>query len=482
MELEYSANLRWVLGATIVVYVVAMYGLAWFAKGKIHNSEDYLVAGRRLPLSLAWMTILATWFGAGTLLAATDEVRLTGLQGATLDPLGAGVCLLLVGMFMAGPMWRMKLLTLCDMFRERFGRTAELLSAVVLVPSYLGWVAAQFVALAGMLELFFGLDPQWGLLLVAVIGTGYTLMGGMWSVTLTDAVQIILVLLGLLVLLAVVLLQLGDGSALSGLRHLMASTPPDRLELIPRESTAKFMDWLTVFAIGSMGNMASQDLMQRVFASKNETIARRGLYVAGVAYLVFGSIPVILGLAAPILLPDMAEKSVLAILVHEFLSPPLAIVFTLVLMSAVLSTIDSAILAPASVVAQNLLPRLTLASPLLLDRLSVLGVAACSLALAYRGERAYALLEESYALGLVGLFVPMMLGIYTLPRSGAPAIASMLVGMLVWGVHFYFEWEVFLPTVAWIGVLAIPAKLAATAIALFAYFVCEPPWRMRRAV
>ena len=249
-SLQIHPSLKWMLAAAILVYVAGIYGIAWFAQTKVHNNEDYIVAGRRLPWSLSWMTILATWFGAGTLLAVADEVRSVGVRAAALDPFGAGCCLLFVGAFVAAPMWRLKLLTVSDYFARRWGRPAELLSAGILVPSYFGWIAAQFVALAGMLQLFFNIDPTWGILMVATVGTGYTLMGGMWSVTLTDAVQIAFVLVGLVVMLVVCLNRVGAGSAAAGLQQIWTSTPPQRLVLIPHDSSAELLNWLSVFAVG----------------------------------------------------------------------------------------------------------------------------------------------------------------------------------------------------------------------------------------
>ncbi|MCA9212568.1 MAG: sodium:solute symporter family protein [Planctomycetales bacterium] len=477
--MDISVQLRWALAGTIVFYVVAMYALSWIAQKKIHDNQDYLVAGRRLPLSLAWMTLLATWFGAGTLITATDEVRDNGVTAATLDPLGAGVCLLLAGVFVAAPLWRMQLLTFCDLFRERFDARAEFCSALISVPSYFGWIAAQFYALAAMLELFFNIDPNLGLLMVAVVGTGYTLMGGMWSVTLTDAVQIVLILVGLVVLAVTVLLHLGDGSLPLGLAELKNQTAAEHLELIPSESTAALLGWLSVLVVGALGNLTAQDLLQRIFAARSEKVARHACYVAGTVYLTMGTIPVGLGLASAILFPDAAEQGVMATLAQEFLSPPLAIIFTLVVMSAILSTIDSALLGPASIVAQNILPRFTSVQPLLLNRLAVVGVGLCSLGVAYMGEDAYSLLEQSYSLGLVGLFVPMMFAIYTHPRNAVPALASMVAGTLVWAIHFVLGWDWFLEGVALVGRWQLPMALSATAISLAAYLVCEPPWRMR---
>jgi Na+/proline symporter len=157
-SLDLSPELTWFLGGTILLYVVGMYGLALAVRSRIHSTEDFLVAGRRLPLSLAWATLLATWFGAGTILAVTQEVTRDGLRPAALDPIGAGFCLIIAGLFFARPLWKMGLLTLSDFYRRRFGPRAEILSACILVPSYFGWVAAQLVALAGLLELLCGID------------------------------------------------------------------------------------------------------------------------------------------------------------------------------------------------------------------------------------------------------------------------------------------------------------------------------------
>lgn len=471
-------SLQRILGVTMVVYLIVMYAIGYIAQQRIHNTEDFLVAGRRLPLSLAWMTLLATWFGAGTLLTAADEVRHEGLRAAALDPFGAGACLLFAGLFVAAPMWRLKLLTVPDLFRRRFGPTSELLSALILVPSYFGWIAAQFVALAGMLELFFQIPVAAGLPIVAAVGTGYTLMGGMWSVTLTDAVQIALVLAGLVVMAGVSLLELGGGDLWGGLVRLGTETSPDKLTLIPTATWTMLIGWIGVFAVGALGNVPGQDLMQRVFASDSERTARRACLVAGVIYLTFGLLPLVLALAGDLLVPSEMTTAILPALAHDFLSPPLAVIFVVVLLSAILSTIDSAILAPAAVLSHNVVGRLRPggADTLRSNRVAVLFVAACSLLAAYAGESAYSLLEDAYALTLVGLFVPMMLGLYSRPRGDRAAIASMLVGSGVWATHFVLDWEHFLPPLVEPMGWQLPVSLTAALCSLLAYAACELPW------
>ncbi|PQO45837.1 sodium:solute symporter [Blastopirellula marina] len=477
--MEIGVGLKWTLGIVIAVYVIVMYILAVVAQGKVESSEDYIVAGRKLPLSLAWMTLLATWFGAGTLLTAADEVNAEGLQAAALDPLGPGFCLLLAGMFFAGPLWRMKLLTLPDLYRRKYGSFAEIVSSLIMIPSYFGWIAAQYIALAKMLELYFGLDLTIGIAAVAIVGTGYTVAGGMWSVTLTDAVQISLVLLGLIVLTAVVLWEIGEGRLIAGYARVLAETPGEHLQWIPQHSVSAFWQWAAVLMVATLGNLPGQDLMQRVFAAKSARVAQAACFIAGGAYLTFGLIPVGLGLAAN-LLPHDIEASVLPTLAAAFLSPPVAIIFVLALMSAVLSTIDSAIIAPSSVLAQNLLSRWTRVEPLLLNRIATLIVATGALIMAYSGETAYGLLETAYAMTLVGLFVPLTLGIYTEPRNRWSGVASMLAGTGVWVLHQAWGYEAFLEP--WLGeTFPIPLEIAATAISLLAYLCFEPPWRMQWA-
>lgn len=471
-------SLKWLLGISTILYVIVMYVIGYIAQRKVHNAEDFLVAGRRLPLSLAWMTLLATWFGAGTLLGAADEVRTGGLRAVALDPVGAGFCLLLAGLFVAGPMWRMKLLTIPDFFQRKFGRTAELIASIVLVPSYFGWIAVQFTALAGMFELFFDIPIQYGVVIVAIIGTGYTLMGGMWSVTLTDALQISLVLGGLIVMAVVVLMELGSGDVGAGWSRLGNEADPSMLVLIPTETFRELLEWTSLFLIGALGNLPGQDLMQRVFSSNSEKTAKRACLIAGIAYLVFGAIPLMLGLAGNLLFPAEIESKILPTLAHAFLHPVVAVIFVVALLSAVLSTIDSAILAPASVLAQNIFPRFGFSDTLKTNRFAVLLIASCSLGVAFMGKKVFELLEGSYSLMLVGLFVPMMLGIYSRPRSEAPAIAALLTGAITWAVHYLLDWDYILQPFKPFDSWQLPVSLTATVLALLAYFVFEPPWKI----
>jgi Na+/proline symporter len=287
--------------------------------------------------------------------------------------------------------------------------------------------------------------------------------------------QISLVILGLIVLAVHALLGLGDGSLIGGFGRLIHDTPPEMLRPFPTESAAELLDWLAVFAIGALGNIPGQDLMQRVFASRSAKVARRACVLAGIAYLTIGLIPLGLGLVARLSFGDSVERSILPALAHQFMHPASAVIFTIALMSAVLSTIDSAILSPASVLAQNLFEKVNRGRlpSLALNQAAVVLVTAASLGMAYLGEDAYALLEGAYELTLVGLFVPLALGLCLKPRGELPALASMLTGSVLWLVHYGSGWKSFLEPWLLDAGWQLPPSLMTTGSALLVYLFLD---------
>jgi solute:Na+ symporter, SSS family len=456
-------------GIALAAFVVAMFAIAFWARGRIHDVEDYLVAGRRLSWPLATATLFATWFGAGTLLTATDEVSLEGLRAAALEPIGPGLCLILAGLFFAQRLWQMKLITLPDFYRRRFGPRAEIVSSLIMIPGYFGWIAAQFVALAGILEVFWQIPIAHGIWVVAAVGTGYTLLGGMWSVTLTDVVQVVLLLAGLVVLAVIVGAELSGGEGIgAAIARFVGGVPEEQLVLVPLESAGALIGWLSVLAVGALGNIPGQDLAQRIFAARSARIAVSACIVAGVLYVVFGLIPVMTGLSAQLLEIEVGERAILPVIATALMSPLVSTVFVLAIVAAVMSTIDSAILAPSSVLSNNLLAKLwPNSSGITLGRWAVFAVALASVLFSYLGQTAYELLETAYAIGMVGLFVPLALGLYSQRGGEGAALAAMIGGTAVWLVHLMLGWDYFAEP--WLGTLQLPQELVATLIAWIVY-------------
>ncbi len=196
-----------------------------------------------------------------------------------------------------------------------------------------------------------------------------------------------------------------------------------------------------MLVVASLGNLPGQELAQRIMAARSKHVAQRACVIAGVLYVSLGSIPVLIGVAAPLLLPEEQQTAVLQSLALRLFSPVMTVVFVLSVVSVVMSTITSGLLAPATTLAHNLLRHRVSSqvSSLMLCRISVVLVLAASIGVALIGENAYAILEASYAIGLVGLFVPFVAGIYDVKASDRATIAAMITGMAVWSLEFLFE-------------------------------------------
>tara|TARA_R110002095_G_scaffold154388_7_gene134194 strand:+ start:1287 stop:2750 length:1464 start_codon:yes stop_codon:yes gene_type:complete len=429
------------LGTLICVYVVLMMGLGLYAGGRVKNEEDYLVAGRRLPLWLAWGTLLATWFGAATVLGSSEAARAEGVRGTILDPFASGLALIVAGLFFARRLWEMKLLTVGDLFAQKYGRKTEFVSSVVQALGYLPWVAAQYLALAAIMGHFFGIDHTTGIIGAALFVTFLTMIGGMWSVTLTDTVQICVVLVSLVLLGVNFASVMGNGAVTAGIGTTWERTPADLRTLLPEAGLVALLGWFTTWVNGVLGNIPGQDLMQRIFASRSGTVASRACILAGCVYIAFGLLPVGLGLASrqlwPDELPQGSDGQVILAMTEMFLSPAAICLLVVTLLAIVVSTCTSAMLSPAALLSHNLLDRLRWFDDrkLLTNRLSVGFIALASLPLALMTEEILDLLESALAVGLVALLVPFVAGVFLRPRGELPGLLSIGGGSLFWIAH-----------------------------------------------
>lgn len=429
-RLDLPASATTTLAIALGAYLVVLTALSVVAAKKVATQEDYLVAGRNLPLFLCWGTLIATWFGAASMTAATENARSEGLLGVILDPFACSVTLIFAGIFFAAPMWRMKLLTTGDFFRRTYGSTAELIAGCIQVPSYFSWIALQFKALADMQEIYFGIPNHWGIVIACGVTLAYTMIGGMWSVTLTDTLQIAVAFTGLLMLAYSTYSQFGGGSAFAGIDRLIAESDPEVLTILPPPVTATVMAYLGAWATGVFGNIPGQDLQQRIFSAKDEKTAAKACILAGVLYFCFGMIPVSLGLISRIIEPE-SNIGILQIMAGKYLSPTFAVVFVISFTSIVVSTATSAVLAPATILGHNLLGRFAFFKNrgLLLDRTCVFLISMGGFALTFSGESKMGLLDLAISMQLVALFIPLWLGLYGRPKSQWSAILPMVLGI-----------------------------------------------------
>ncbi|MGQ0522639.1 MAG: sodium:solute symporter family transporter, partial [Betaproteobacteria bacterium] len=167
----------------VIAYLVVSIALGLIAAMQVHSARDYITAGRHLPLYVVFATVFATWFGAETVLGISATFVREGLGGLVSDPFGASLCLILVGLFFARPLYRMNLLTIGDFYRQRYNRPVEVVVSICIALSYLGWVSAQITALGLVFNVLTdgAVSREAGMVIGASVVLVYTLFGGMWS-------------------------------------------------------------------------------------------------------------------------------------------------------------------------------------------------------------------------------------------------------------------------------------------------------------
>ena len=432
----------------ILLYLLANILIGWWASRRVRNVGDFVLAGRRLPLPLAAAAMFATWFGSETVLGASSEFVEHGLIGVIEDPFGAALCLLLVGLFYARRLYRMNILTFSDYFGLRFSKKVEFLSAIFLVPSYFGWIAAQLVAMGIVLELVTGLPMEWGVLLCTLVVVAYTYFGGMWAISITDFVQTIVIIAGLGVVGWTLLQDAG------GWDVVVAKQPEGFFRFIPEAGWEHGLEYFAAWITIGLGSIPQQDVFQRLMSAKSERVAVWSSFTGAGLYLVVALLPLLIAMAGKVSHPELLGEDAQGFLPSVMMrhaGPLLQVLFFGALLSAILSTASGAILASAAVLGENILkprlPHLPEKNFLALMRLSVVGVALVSAGMAMMQRNIFELVSQSSALSLVSLFVPLTAGLFWPKASTWGALASMLLGMAVW---LPFEiWGGFGPAIVW---------------------------------
>ena len=425
----------------VILYLLASIGIGLYAATRVHNVKDYVVAGRHLPLYVVTATVFATWFGAETVLGISAKFVKDGLHGIVEDPFGASMCLILVGAFFAAKLYRMNLITIGDYYRARFGRTVEVLTSIAIIISYLGWVAAQILAL-GLVFSFVtqgAISHSEGMVIGAVIVLVYTLFGGMWSVAMTDAFQMTIIVVAMLYL-AWLLSGMAGGAGVV----ISHASQAGKFNFLPEVNSHEIFAFIGAAVTMMLGSIPQQDVFQRVMSAKNEKTAVRGSMLGGSLYFMFAFVPLFLAYCAtlidPAMVNELIEKDTQLILPTLIMNhtPVFAqVMFFGALLSAIMSTASGTLLAPSVTFTENILKSLVGHQSdrhfLWTMRLVVVCFAVAVTLFALTSTASiYEMVGNAYKITLVAAFVPLVSGLYWKRANTQGALFSIVAGVSSW--------------------------------------------------
>jgi Na+/proline symporter len=440
----------------VIAYWIISVGIGLYAATRVHNTRDFAIAGRHLPFYMVTATVFATWFGSETVLGIPAIFLKEGLHGVVADPFGASMCLILVGLFFAAPLYRMNLLTIGDFYKKKFGRSVEVLTTIAIVISYLGWVGAQITALGLVFNVVSGgeiskLAGMW-------IGSGtiliYTFFGGMWAVAITDFIQMIIIVIGMLFIGNEISGQVGGVGVV--VEH---AAQAGKFEFWPALDLKEIIAFAAAWVTMMFGSIPQQDVFQRVQSSKTENIAIWGSVLGGCLYFLFAFVPMFLAYSATMIDPEMVKglidddpQLILPTLVMQHAPLFAQVMFFGALLSAIKSCASATLLAPSVTFSENILKPMIghkLSDHRMLHLMRGVTVAFTILVTLYAmNSKAsiFKMVENAYQVTLVMAFVPLVAGVYWKHSNTQGALGSIFCGLSVWlGISIFGPDDPFIP-------------------------------------
>ena len=393
--------------ACVIVYMAATVAVGIYASTRVHSSKDFMVAGRSLPLYMNFACVFATWFGAETVLSVSARFAHKGMG------------------------------------HLRYGKFVEVVTSLGIACSYLGWTSAQLSALGLVINVLF---PQISLnesiLIGAAIVTVYTLFGGMWSVALTDVVQTAAIVVGLIIVAVLISTKAGGFNVVLAEAHAQG-----KLDLFPHLTASAWMAFIGEFVTMSLGSIPQQDVFQRVTSAKDERTAFIGTLGGGLFYFAFAFVPMFIAFGATVIDPAYVAQfegsnprevqKILPTLILNDTPIWCQVLFFGAVLSAILSTASGTLLAPASLITENVLQQFTKhfsdKTMLWVLRTVLILVAIVSTTISVStNSTMYQMVEGGYKVTLVVAFVPLLCGIYWSKATTQGAVFSILLGVPIW--------------------------------------------------
>lgn len=434
-------------GIAVIGFIILTLGVGIFTMKLIQRSgRRLIVAGKTLPLALVGTMLAAQAVDGNSSLGNAALVFEFGFWAGAVIPLGLGICLLITAAFYAKPLNKMTMFTLPDFYFRRFGNGAEGISGVLMIISFTVLVAGNLAASGFILEIVFGIDFFWGILISALVVVAYTVAGGLFSSAYTNIFQVYLAIGAFWA----GFLFFAGGFSDAPWDVIYNNAPPEFLDLSGLYDVANgaLINWAGILALG-LGDIVALDFMERVFAARNPKTAQRGALMGG-ALTLFTVVPTsMLGIAAFYYLPaDTPPDLALPLLATEHMPFAIGAGILMGVIGASMSTASGGLLAISSVVSRNLIQRIIRRrwmnkepwsdrKLLMITRIVIIPMMVAGAALGYFVPAPGIYLILAFDIVFAGAFAPLTFGLFWKKANMPAAIASLLVGSFL-RLAFFF--------------------------------------------
>lgn len=409
----------------LAAYFIPILAAGYWGYSRAKDPDNFLVAGRNLGPTLFVGTLAAMTLGGASTIGGVSlgyQYGLSGMWLVVMLGLGVGALSLLFSSRLAN----LGIFTYSEMLKVRYQRSTGLAGAAVMGVYEITLLVTQIIAIGTIFNVFFGFSPA-----LAIVGAGgavllYSVMGGMWAISLTDIIQFVVMTVGiLLILLPLAIFQAG------GFGGMSEQLPASYFNLAA-------IGWQTIFTyflLYFLGAMVGQEFWQRVFTARGPRIAKWGGLAASGYCVIYGIAGALIGSAAKTLLPNLSSAdNAFAEMATTLLPTGLRGLVLAAALAAIMSSASAFLMAASTIFANDVYGALFTRDErvgVATNRLFMILVGAVSLALAFLVDDVVGGLTIAFDLLVGALFVPVIGALFWRRATSAGALASIAVGGVV---------------------------------------------------
>jgi len=420
----YNLNVRIEFIVIFLGYLGLLLLLSFVFSKKMRNLEDFFLASRRLPSSLIFLTLGASWLGATSTLVSIDEAYRIGVSSFWIMGMPALLTVLVFYFFLAKPIRLLPIVSLPDLVEMRYGRAVRHLASVLIIWYMILLTSSQMVAIGKFLKAFLGTSYFYALFLGTAVVLIYSIFGGFFSVVVTDGLQFFLLITGLIGLLGF-LLKAAQGTSLS----LLAA------QIGKEQYFSMFTDFkrnILILVSFTLAWIISPIVWQRIQAAQTVKKAKNGLLAVGGSFLfVYWGIVLIGILALPLFPSGVQEGPLLSTLILSKTGNILGMLLFIAIIAAIMSTMDTAIntgaLSLTRDVFQQFIPSHK-ANIITLSRLSTAIIGLLAFLIATKLQTILETIGLASEIMTEGLFIPGMAMLFMKKKRPTAGMLSLVLG------------------------------------------------------
>ncbi len=384
-----------ILTISIFAYLTITLMIWLYFARKVKNSKDYILSWKNLPLYIVAETTFSTWFWAETIIWTSWSVIKEWFMWIIEDPFWIALCLILIWFLFSRKLYKLNLITLWNFYKLKYWRKVEIVASIIIILSYFWWIAAQLLALWKIFNIVTWIETQYWILIASFIVILYTVMWWMYSIARVDFIQMIFIFVWLIFAWFEIVTKVW------WFTEVFSKIPSSTFNMIPTLEPKEFLSWIAAWVTLWLWSIPQQDVYQRIMSSKNEKVASWWSITAWIMYLTVAMIPIFLWLIAKVAYPELLPSDfwtnsnsdteiVLISLILTQTSIIIQILFFWALTSCIMSTASWALLAPSTILSENIIrpyfKHLDDKKFLLLNRYSVIFMSISSLFFALKIE------------------------------------------------------------------------------------------------